>query len=66
MLTGDTAAAGFALINSVGVIGGAVGPQIVGFTVHHSGTYDASLVIFGIMLTISGTLALMLRVNIVS
>ena len=64
MLTGDTAAAGFALINSVGVVGGAVGPSIVGWTTDHTGTYDTSLVIFGLMMAVSGTLALLLRVNI--
>jgi len=64
MLSGDVAAAGFALINSIGVVGGAVGPQIVGWTTHNTGTYDTSLVIFGVMMTISGTLALCMRVNL--
>lgn len=65
MLTGDIAAAGFALINSVGVVGGALGPQIVGLSLQRTQSYDNSLIIFGIMMTISGGLALMLRANIV-
>lgn len=64
ILSGDTAAAGFALINSVGVVGGYVGPFLVGQLTEKTGSYDSSLALFGAMMTLAGTLALCLRVNI--
>ncbi len=64
MLTGDTAAAGFALINSLGVVGGYVGPYLVGLLTDEFGSYDISLAIFGVMMTVSGSLALCLRHDI--
>lgn len=64
MLTGDTAAAGFALINSMGVVGGYLGPFAVGVLTEKFHSYDVSLAVFGILMTISGALALSLRADI--
>lgn len=64
MLTGDTAAAGFALINSIGVIGGYLGPFLMGVLTEKFHSYDVSLSVFGVMMTISGFLALSLRADI--
>lgn len=64
MLTGDTAAAGFALINSFGVLGGFLGPYVAGVVREMTGNYDVALIIFGTLMTLSGVLALCLRPNI--
>jgi MFS transporter, ACS family, tartrate transporter len=60
VLSGETAAAGFALINSVGVVGGFVGPWLVGHLTQKTGNYDAALAVFGAMMVASGILALSL------
>lgn len=60
VLSGETAAAGFALINSVGVLGGFIGPWVVGVLTHGSGNYDSALILFGFMMVASGCLALCL------
>lgn len=60
LLSGETAAAGFALINSVGVVGGFVGPWLVGHLTEETGNYDAALAVFGGMMLASGALALCL------
>lgn len=60
VLSGETAAAGFALINSVGVIGGFIGPWIVGELTQGGGGYDSALVLFGVMMIASGFIGLCL------
>lgn len=64
ILSGDTAAAGFALINSVGVVGGYFGPFLVGELTHKYGSYDAALAVFGVMMAMSAFLTLQLKPNI--
>lgn len=64
ILSGDTAAASFALINSVGVVGGYIGPYLVGELTHKTGSYDAALAVFGGMMTLSAILTLQLKPNI--
>ena len=61
ILSGETAAAGFAIINSVGVIGGYMGPYLVGELTQRTGTYDTALGVFGVFMIISGLLSLSLR-----
>lgn len=50
-LTGQAAAAGIALINSLGNLGGFAGPSVMGFVKEHTGGFgQAFLVIAGLML----------------
>lgn len=63
MLSGDSAAAAFAVINSVGVLGGFIGPWLVGVIREKTGSFNGALVAFGVILSLSGTLSLCLRVN---
>ncbi len=44
-LSGTAAASGFALINSIGALGGFTGPSLVGFVRERSGTFSASLLV---------------------
>ncbi|CDF39686.1 member of major facilitator superfamily MFS_1, containing a MFS domain [Chondrus crispus] len=64
ILSGETAAAGFALINSTGVIGGYLGPFLVGELTARTGSYDAALGLFGIFMIVCAGLSLCLRPNI--
>ena len=59
-LTGFSAAAGFALINSVGNLGGFVGPSAVGWITERTGSFYGGLAFAGTCLFVSGTLALLL------
>lgn len=59
-LTGYSAAAGIALINSVGNLGGFVGLVAIGFIAHRTGKLSASLALAGIPVFISATLVLLL------
>jgi MFS transporter, ACS family, tartrate transporter len=52
-LTGASAAAGIALINSMGNMGGFVGPILVGWLKDKSGSYAAGLYVVGGMLALS-------------
>jgi ACS family tartrate transporter-like MFS transporter len=60
-LTGTAAAGGLALINSIGNLGGFVGPYFVGWIKNATGGYSLALLIIGIGLAISGLIALALR-----
>jgi D-galactonate transporter len=60
-LTGTAAAGGLALINSIGNLGGFVGPYFVGWIKTATGTYSLALLAIGIGLAISGLIALALR-----
>lgn len=64
ILSGETAAAGFALINSTGVIGGYLGPFLVGELTARTSSYDPALALFGCFMVVCGVLALSLRGNI--
>jgi ACS family tartrate transporter-like MFS transporter len=59
-LTGYSAAAGIALINSVGNLGGFAGPYMIGAIATRTGSLYAGLAIAGVALFISATLALLL------
>jgi ACS family tartrate transporter-like MFS transporter len=59
-LTGYSAAAGIALINSVGNLGGFVGPYMIGAIAMRTGNFYAGLAIAGVSLFISATLVLFL------
>jgi ACS family tartrate transporter-like MFS transporter len=60
-LTGTAAAGGLALINSIGNLGGFVGPYFVGWIKTATGTYSLALLAIGIGLAISALIALALR-----
>jgi len=59
-LTGYSAAAGIALINSVGNLGGFVGPAAIGFISQRTGTLSAVLALSGIPMFLSAALVLLL------
>ena len=59
-LTGFSAAAGMALINSVGNLGGFVGPSAVGLITQRTGSFYGGLALAGACLFVSATLALLL------
>jgi ACS family tartrate transporter-like MFS transporter len=60
-LSGTAAAGGIAWINSVGNLGGFVGPTIVGYTRKATGSYAAALGVLAVALVLLGVLALTLR-----
>ena len=60
-LGGTAAAGGIALINSVGNLGGFVGPTVVGYIKQSTGNYSGAVTALGCGLIILACLALMLR-----
>src|SRR5262249_15519996 len=60
-LSGKAAASGLALINSIGTIGGFVGPFVVGLVREQTGSFTASLFTLAGSGLIAGCLALLLR-----
>ena len=60
-LTGMAAAGGLAFINSVGVMGGFVGPTIMGFLVDQTGSYSAGLLALSGFLVASSIIAWSLK-----
>jgi ACS family tartrate transporter-like MFS transporter len=59
-LTGYSVAAGIALINSVGALGGFAGPYMIGAVAMRTGNLHAGLALAGVPLFISATLILLL------
>jgi len=59
-LTGFSAASGIALINSVGNLGGLVGPSVVGFISEKTGTLYGGLAFAGTSMLVAAALAWML------
>jgi MFS transporter, ACS family, tartrate transporter len=59
-LTGFSAAAGIALVNSVGNLGGFVGPYMIGTIAMRTGNLYAGLALAGVPLFLSATLVLLL------
>ena len=57
-LGGIGAAAGIALVNSVGNVGGFVGPNIIGYLQQTSSSYTTGLVVIGAVLAVGGLLVL--------
>jgi LPXTG-motif cell wall-anchored protein len=62
-LSGTAAAGGIALINSVGNLGGFVGPMLVGIITDKTGNTGTSLLILGCALLLMGFLVLTIRRN---
>jgi ACS family tartrate transporter-like MFS transporter len=62
-LSGTAAAGGIALINSVGNLGGFVGPMLVGIITDKTGSTGTSLLILGGALLLMGLLILTIRLN---
>ncbi len=60
-LSGTAAAGGIALINSVGNLGGFVGPSLVGIVNDRTGSLETSLWILGGALLLMGILVLLIR-----
>jgi MFS transporter, ACS family, tartrate transporter len=60
-LGGTAAAAGIAWINSVGNLGGHVGPTVVGYLKSATGGYSAAVAVLGCALAILACLAIVLR-----
>jgi ACS family tartrate transporter-like MFS transporter len=59
-LTGFSAAAGIALINSVGCLGGFVGPYLIGAIAMRTGNLYGGFALAGVFLFVSATLVLLL------
>lgn len=60
-LTGASAAAGIAAINSIGNLGGFFGPTIIGWSKTVSGGYEVGLIAVGTLLVVSALLVLTLK-----
>ncbi len=62
-LSGTAAAGGIAWINSVGNLGGFVGPAVVGYIRKATGSYAGALAILAVVIVLLGSLALTLRIE---
>ena len=60
-LAGNASAGGIALINTLGALGGFVGPSMVGFVKHATGSFKGGLLLLASLLAISGVATLLLR-----
>jgi ACS family tartrate transporter-like MFS transporter len=63
LLTGSAAAAGIAFINSVGNLGGFLGPNILGLARSSTGQFKGGLIILGVILALSGCIPLLFRMQ---
>jgi len=61
LLSGTAAAAGIAFINSVGNLGGFVGPYVIGLVRTSTGQFKGGLLLVSVALAASGAIALMVR-----
>jgi ACS family tartrate transporter-like MFS transporter len=61
LLRGTAVAAGIAIINSVGNLGGFFGPYLIGFIRSVTGGFKGSMLVLGAFLSISGLLILLVR-----
>ena len=66
LLSGTAAAAGIAFINSVGNLGGFVGPYVIGLVRTSTGQFKGGLLLVSAALGVSGAVVLLVRVNRVS
>jgi ACS family tartrate transporter-like MFS transporter len=62
-LTGASAAAGIATINSIGNLSGFVGPYVMGYLKDATGTFTIGLILLGVAALVGGVAAMMMRVN---
>lgn len=60
-LTGSAAAGGIALINTIGSVGGFVGPYAVGLVLDYTGSYSGGLIFLAALLLIGAVITLRLR-----
>ncbi len=60
-LSGASAGAGIALINSLGNLGGFVGPEVIGWTKDRWGSYAGGLGVVGAMMALSAVLLMVMR-----
>jgi ACS family tartrate transporter-like MFS transporter len=60
-LAGDASAGGIALINTLGALGGFVGPTIVGFVKDATGSFKHGLLALAVLLFVSAIASLLLR-----
>ena len=60
-LSGASAAAGIALINSLGNLGGFIGPLAIGWMKDRWGSYSAGLSAVGAMMVLSAVVMLAMR-----
>ncbi len=63
-IVGTSAAAGIAVINSVGSLGGLVGPWIIGLVRTYTGGFRGGLLCAAVALGLSGSMALLVRVPV--
>ena len=63
LLSGTAAAAGIAIINSVGNLGGFFGPYLIGFIRTETGSFMGSMLVIGVLLAVSGSLILLVRLH---
>ena len=61
VLTGVSAAAGIALINSVGNLGSGLGPYIIGYISTRTGSFQLALLLVGALLGLGAAAALLVR-----
>ena len=61
LLSGTAAAAGIAFINSVGNLGGFVGPYVIGLVRTSTGQFKGGFLLVSAALAVSGAIALMVR-----
>ncbi len=61
-ISGTSAAAGIAVINSIGSLGGLVGPWVIGWVRTYTGGFRGGLLCAAMALAISGVLALLVRI----
>jgi MFS transporter, ACS family, tartrate transporter len=64
-IVGTSAAAGIAVINSVGSLGGLVGPLIIGLVRTYTGGFRGGLLCAALALGLSGGIALLVRIPVV-
>ena len=60
-LTGSALAAGIALINTMGAVGGFVGPYAVGLVKDFTGSFTGGLLLLSALLVVSAVATLSLR-----
>lgn len=63
ILPGQHAAGGIAAVNSVGLLGGFVGPYVMGMLTMGSGGYQIGLLVFGAAAIFGGLLAMTLKLS---
>jgi ACS family tartrate transporter-like MFS transporter len=61
LLSGTAAAAGIAVINSIGNLGGFVGPYVIGLVRTSTGQFKGGLLLVSAALAVSGVVVLMVR-----